>query len=291
MRLDDHAIEHLSKLAKKAAINAGEYIQSQIGEQYTKKHKDAGSSLASQVVTAVDLQAQQLIMDLLKPSIEEFELGLLTEEAADDQSRLKQDYFWCIDPMDGTLAFSEGRTGYAVSIALLTKSGDPLIGVVYIPDSNDCYTAIKGKGVLLNGYTYILPSHKPDQKMHVYLDDSQRTASNFQTISNQLKKWADSQYGVNTEYHIGNGAVCNAISVMHSGLACYFKFTKVAEGGGSIWDFAATRLFFEELGLYVSNALGQHLHLNDSNSTFMNQQGVLYVTDQELSGFLIKLRD
>ena len=47
--------------------------------------------------------------------------------------RLELNYFWCIDPLDGTLPFIEGKVGYAVSIGLVSRDGTPLIGVVCDP--------------------------------------------------------------------------------------------------------------------------------------------------------------
>ncbi|WP_375577714.1 hypothetical protein ABWH96_11710 [Marivirga tractuosa] len=76
---------------------------------------------------------------------------------------------------------------------------------------------------------------------------------------------------------------------MHSASACYFKFPKEQKGGGSIWDYAATRLFFEELGLIVADSFGKQLHLNNPESTFMNKTGVLYATDGSLFDFILRL--
>ena len=55
-------------------------------------------------------------------SCDEFEVGFLSEETEDNGSRFEEDYFWCIDPMDGTLAFINGHPGFSVSIALEESS-------------------------------------------------------------------------------------------------------------------------------------------------------------------------
>ena len=54
---------------------------------------------------------------MLELSLRDYALALLTEESADDGSQFCQDYFWCIDPLDGTLPFIRGLPGYAVSIS------------------------------------------------------------------------------------------------------------------------------------------------------------------------------
>ena len=164
-------LAQLTDIAKQAALNAGEYIQSQFDVVHVRQQKAGGDSLASQVVTEVDLKAQEIIMAALEPSIHEHDLGLLTEEAVDDESRLLKDYFWCIDPLDGTLPFTEHRTGYAVSIALITNAGDPVIGVVYIPDLKECYWAYIGSGVYRNE-SQLVREAQADPTLHWYMDQS-----------------------------------------------------------------------------------------------------------------------
>lgn len=276
MILREGELETLCEIARTAAQKAGQYIQSQFDQHYDKMHKEAGESQASQVLTSVDLKAQEIILNHLKNNTSIYDFGLLTEEAADDQSRLEKDYFWCIDPMDGTLAFAEGRTGYAVSIALISRIGDPVIGVVYIPDLEETYTAIKGKGVYLNDKPFKRPEEKVDHYLHFYIDKSLQSESHYNSICKYLENWSTEK---ELKIHLGFGAVRNAIGVMNSDTACYVKLAKNAIGGGSIWDYASTRLFFEELGLAVSDSFGKKLELNDSETTFMNHKGVLYATD------------
>ncbi|MTI22923.1 inositol monophosphatase [Fulvivirga sp. RKSG066] len=285
--LNNEDLHSLCALAETAAKAAGEYIQSQFNQQHETLHKDGGSTLASQVVTEVDIKAQEIIIKHMQPSIDEFDLGLLTEESADDQSRLKKSHFWCVDPLDGTLSFTRGHSGYSVSIALVSKSGDPVIGVVYIPDVEQSYTSIKGMGVKLNGLP--ISRNKDSQVLNVYMDRSLAAHKNFDFIKTELKKWSKKHNLADVSFHKGFGAVRNAVSVMLAGHACYFKFPKPEEGGGSIWDFAATRLFFEELGLQISNAHDQDLHLNNPDTAFMNEQGVVYATDEQLKKFILGL--
>ncbi|MTI39542.1 3'(2'),5'-bisphosphate nucleotidase CysQ family protein [Fulvivirga lutimaris] len=287
MTLSKQDLRTLCEIAKTTAIEAGIHIQSLFDEHYDKGMKKGVDSIAAQVVTEVDIKAQEIILEGLKSTIKQYDLGVLTEEAVDDQSRLEKDYFWCIDPMDGTLPFTEGRTGYAVSIALITKVGNPVIGVVYIPDLDECYSSVKGMGVLLNDKPLIRNNGNSEDTLHVFIDTSLKKESYFESLTDNINEWFDKKY-VQTLYHNGFGAVCNAIGVMNSISGCYFKLPKEKQGGGSIWDFAATHLFFEELSLCVSNGAGNILNLNNANSTFMNEVGIIFATDEALSSFLIE---
>ncbi|WP_439482314.1 3'(2'),5'-bisphosphate nucleotidase CysQ family protein [Cyclobacterium plantarum] len=287
--LNKSTLSTLCQSAVKASIEAGQLIQSQVDQPYQQHEKEGGYSLASQVVTEVDFKAQEIILKHLGPGIAQFDLGLLTEEAADDQSRLYKDYFWCIDPLDGTLPFTEQRAGYAVSIALISQSGDSVIGVVYIPDEDLCYSAIKGEGVVLNDQPFQLGNSSDDKVLHIYIDSSMQLAEYFNAFTDRIKQWAKAENYRDVVHHIGFGAVRNALGVLSHANACYVKFPRPQKGGGSIWDFAATRLIFEELGVPVSNIKGEKLHLNAPETTFMHRQGVVYATTESISEMVLRL--
>lgn len=288
MKLSEVQLNELCKIAQVAAIDAGKYIQSQFNQHYVKQGKIGGDSLASQVVTEVDFKAQEMILDHLDECIKAYDLGLLTEESVDDHSRADKDYFWCIDPLDGTLPFTERRTGYAVSIALVTRQGESVVAIVYIPDLEECYTAVKGLGVILNEELYHRKVNEENAVFDIYWDISFKGEPYFDYVLAQFTEFVDKKGSV-LNVHMKYGGVRNAIGVMLSKNSCYFKFPKKAKGCGSIWDYAATSLFFKELGVYVSDSNGVPMHLNNPNTTFMNQAGILYATNYDLTQFIIEL--
>ncbi len=58
--------------------------------------------------------------------------AVLSEEAADSRERLEATRVWIIDPLDGTREFSEGRTDWAVHVALW-EEGSLVAGAVALP--------------------------------------------------------------------------------------------------------------------------------------------------------------
>src|SRR3954469_8666770 len=58
--------------------------------------------------------------------------AVLSEEATDDQARLRSSRVWIIDPLDGTREFSEGRSDWAVHVALW-QDGALVAGAVALP--------------------------------------------------------------------------------------------------------------------------------------------------------------
>lgn len=264
----------LSNIAIKAALSAGKVIQQYMNEDVSVEKKKGGTSYASQVVTAVDIECETVILSHLLPTCEEFGLALLSEETEDDGSRFEEDFFWCIDPMDGTLPFINKQPGFSVSIALIAKDGTPYIGVVFDPSTDTLYHAVKGNGVYKNGNPWLI-KHTNDHLTYVTdrkLKDTPRAAEIESLLNENVEKL--SLNGV--KEMAGAGSVLNGILVLENGPACMLKFPKKESGGGSIWDFAATACIYQELGLPATNFEGGRLDLNRKDDTFMNQEGVFY---------------
>ncbi len=266
--------EKLAQLAIEAALTAGKIIENYLTEEVTVERKLGGDSQASQVVTVVDRACEAAIITHLAPSCSEYDLALLSEERPDDGSRFIKDFFWCIDPMDGTLAFIQKRPGFSVSIALVSHDGTPYVGVVYDPSTATLYHAIKGKGAFKNQVSWEL---KSPQGYFTLVGDKPlketRQAEQIEALISAKQK----ELGLVKRQEItGAGAVLNAIYVVDNGPACYLKLPKKKEEGGSIWDFAATVCIYQELGLKSSNFRGERLDLNREDSSFMNHEGIYF---------------
>lgn len=271
----------LTQHAVQAALDAGALIRSYRDREVEVLHKEGGDTYASQVVTEVDRKAQDAILRILGPSCEEYEIALLTEESEDDGSRFEKKCFWCIDPMDGTLPFIRGEPGYSVSIALVARDGSPMIGVVFDPVQDVLWQATKGQGVHRNAEPWTLDASSQELtftydrsfKDHSERDRVLRELEGY-AYSIGLKKLASTQFG---------GAVINACHALESAPGCHFKFAKPQEGGGSLWDYAATACLYEEAGAVVGDIHGGPLDLNRPDSTFMNHRGAVYATDEDLA--------
>ena len=280
MRLHSVDLENLSQLAKRAAKEAGRYIQSRVKDELKIESKLGGSSLASQVVTAVDLESQKIILEILAPSLTQYDLALLTEESEDDQSRFEKEYFWCIDPLDGTLPFTEAIPGYAVSIALVSRSGESLIGVIYDPVKEELYHAVKAQGAFCNDLA--LEPKSEAKYLTLVNDRSFKNHLDYEAILKSLEGLAIEQGYEEVKTILFGGAAMNAIWVLQNTPAFYFKFPKLEDGGGSLWDYAASACLFKELGGHVSDIFGEDLDLNRVDSSFMNHRGICYVSDERL---------
>lgn len=276
MYLDDAQLGKLAQFAIEAARRAGKHI-SKTRPLEIRQDKE-GDNLASQVLTEVDGQAQEIILEILAPTFDEYDLALLTEESPDDGSRQEKDYFWCIDPIDGTLPFIEAVPGYAVSIALVSKEGVSQIGVVYDPVEHTLYHAIKGGGAFRNSKPWKLQQVGSD--VRIFTDRSVADYPYCGKVATALNATVKGQ----------GGAVMNALWCLENPPACYFKFPKPEKGGGCFWDYAATACIYHEIGAVVSDMSGKPMNLN-ADSIYHNPYGILYATDKTLARTLIALKE
>lgn len=287
MKLSASDLRELADSAIAAAGQAAEMIAR--SRPRAVEYKAGARSIASQVVTEIDRRSEDLILTALAPSVERFALGLLTEEQADDRGRLTADYFWCIDPLDGTLPFVEGNSGYAVSIALVGRDGTPWIGVVHDPVESTVLSAIAGAGAFRNGRPWPLEPPVRGEALSVFADRSFLRRNDYDLLVERLDEHARRSGLTGLRLHATGGAVMNACGVLANPPACYFKYPSQT-GGGSLWDFAATACLFHEVGALATDMHGGPLDLNRSDSSLMNHRGVLFATDEVLAERIRSLR-
>jgi myo-inositol-1(or 4)-monophosphatase len=60
------------------------------------------------------------------------------------------EYTWIVDPLDGTTNYVHGLDNYSVSVAL-RRGHEIVLGTVFDPVRDECYSAIRGEGAFLNG--------------------------------------------------------------------------------------------------------------------------------------------
>lgn len=98
------------------------------------------------LVTEADLGSQEAIRAVVGHAFPDH--GFLGEEG-DASTEGRDGYRWVVDPLDGTTNYVHGFPQFAVSIAL-ERHGRLLVGTVYDPSSNECFSAAVGRGAWLN---------------------------------------------------------------------------------------------------------------------------------------------
>jgi 3'(2'), 5'-bisphosphate nucleotidase len=135
---DPDALLHI---AVKAALAAGKAIM----EVYESNDFQVTSKDDDSPLTLADRRAHSVISDLLKETM----LPVLSEEGKHIGYELRKDrdYFWLVDPLDGTKEFIKRNGEFTVNIALIKKD-TPIAGVIYVPVTKTLYFS----GVNTNAY-------------------------------------------------------------------------------------------------------------------------------------------
>ncbi|OHX64778.1 hypothetical protein NH26_21385 [Flammeovirga pacifica] len=249
--------------AKETAKKAGDLVMYYYHKGVSVEKKEGLENPAYEAFTIADTKAQDLILSSLQPLTDRYDFGILAEESVDDSSRFEKEYFWCIDPLDGTLPFTEQKEGFSISIALVSNKGEAVVGVIYNPIKEDLYHAAKGHGAYKNNQLFTW-QNQPFSTL--VCDRSFLKTPHYQKAKEVLKPQKEISFG---------GACMNAMWVIENAPALYYKPPKNNLGNGSIWDYASSSIIFRELTLQATSFDGSPLPLNQKN-TFMNECGILY---------------
>ncbi|MDQ2049382.1 inositol monophosphatase family protein [Natronolimnohabitans sp. A-GB9] len=136
-------VERALTVATEAAEAAGEPLCELHGQVESIDQKTDKSD----IVTEADHQADRIITTVIR---NEYPNHAVFSEESTRQYGTDTDYTWVVDPLDGTGNFAHGNPNYSVSIGLV-ENGEPIIGVVYVPETGELFTGIAGEGAWRDG--------------------------------------------------------------------------------------------------------------------------------------------
>ena len=99
-------------------------------------------------VSEADLEANDILREGLTERGDGY--GWLSEENADDDTRLSAQRTWIVDPIDGTRAFLQGLPHFAVCVALV-EDGNAVASAIFNPATDEFFEATRGGGARVNG--------------------------------------------------------------------------------------------------------------------------------------------
>ena len=218
-------------LAAQLAQEAGELllkVRDEIGYYDPYELGDAGDALANKLILA-RLHEQ-------RPDD-----AVLSEEAADDLSRVRADRVWIVDPVDGTWEFSKrGHVDWAVHIALWQRHGGAEGGIT------DAAVGLPAVGEVYRTDTVAGPPPREDGPIRIAT-----SANRPPPIVWWLRDRLDVQL-------IGIGSAgAKAMAVVRGDVDAY-----VHAGGQWEWDSAAPSAVVQAAGLHASRLDGSPLLYN-----------------------------
>lgn len=132
-----YELREIVDLMEKAAISAGEYLRNAFRTDVRIEFKGEIN-----LVTEADINSEEMIRTIL----EKAGLPVIGEE--EGGSTENSEMYFLVDPLDGTTNFSKKIPFYAVSIALM-KEKYPIAGVIYLPEFDELYIAVRQSGAYL----------------------------------------------------------------------------------------------------------------------------------------------
>jgi len=131
-------LRKLLKIAINASIDGGRAIMEVYSSEFKVEYKADESPL-----TLADKRCNEIIEDYLLKT----EIPILSEEGAEIsfKERKQWEYFWLVDPLDGTKEFIKRNGEFTVNIALI-HNNSPIMGAIYVPAKEELYFAMTGLG-------------------------------------------------------------------------------------------------------------------------------------------------
>lgn len=196
------------------------------------------------LVTAADDAMQAAMIESLRTLWPEY--TLLGEEMTGQQQQALLDEesagLWVLDPLDGTSNFASGVPIFSVSLALI-KNNQVVLGMIYDPNRDELFSAIRGEGAWLN--------EQPLQAGTEREQLAQCTAQiDFKRLSPAMRVCLAREHPYASQRNFGSGALD----------WCWLAAARsqvYIHGGQKLWDYAAGQLILEEAGGFASTFAGE----------------------------------
>jgi len=189
---------------------------------------------ANELVTEADIESEKMLAEFVNRNYPGH--GFIGEEIKTVRS--DSDYYWVVDPIDGTSNFVNLLLIWGPCIGIYHK-GIPIMGFIFLPVLDRCYLAIKGKGAFCNG--------KKIKSSSVQTYDKNK----FVGVSSHFFQ----KYALRLPCKIRmQGSACSNIVFLAQGSYVAFYSDEV-----KFWDIAAGILIVKESGGIIQTLEGANL--------------------------------
>ncbi len=231
--------------AIQASLIAGEEILKVYESDFAVEHKDDKSPL-----TLADRNAHNAISEILKP----LNLPVLSEEgkSIEYSERSQWEYFWMVDPLDGTKEFIKRNGEFTVNIALIHQQRS-ILGVIYVPVTKVLYFAAEGVGCFKFQIVDMIDDNLAgiiSQSVKLPVQNSNkkyRVVASRSHLSEETEMFIDGLRAIHKEVEfISSGSSIKLCLVAEGSADVYPRFAPTME-----WDTAAGQAICEIAGKQV----------------------------------------
>ncbi|NLN65039.1 MAG: 3'(2'),5'-bisphosphate nucleotidase CysQ [Clostridiaceae bacterium] len=253
MNISDLAevLETVKQLTKEA----GDVILDIYAKDFSVDYKEDKSP-----ITLADQKSNDLIVHTLKSRYPE--CAILAEESRDNLDRLKNDWCFIVDPLDGTKEFVKRNGEFTVNVALAHR-GKPVLGVIGIPVSGELYYAVKGEGAF-----YEKDGHTQKINVSSRVEDIRMVVSRSHK-SDKLASLIE-RNGIRNVLTVGSAI--KGCMIAKGEAEVYYRFGYTME-----WDTAAMQCIVEQAGGIFRQMDGSEMTYNRVNS--LNEKGFYVINN------------
>jgi myo-inositol-1(or 4)-monophosphatase len=241
----------IKKVALNAAHVAGKYLMHEF-QSFDRSNIKLKSF--TQIVTAADLGSEKIIINHIKNNFPQHHI--LSEEAGEKKS--DSDYFWIIDPIDGTTNFTMHNPLWSISIGLAYQ-GELILGVVYAPMLKELYIAEKGKGAKLNGKKIKVSQISEGKILNAYCHGSDK-----KDVKRAIKYYSYQKLQQLDCRQLGSAAI--ELAFVATG-----RIESIVIPGLNSWDVAAGILIVREAGGKVTDFKNNEWNLKSKDMLASNR--------------------
>lgn len=223
-------LENLLLVAKEATFAASNRIL----EIYESGDFSIEAKSDDSPLTLADKAAHKAIVSHL----EKTNIPILSEEGKSIaySERSEWEYFWMVDPLDGTKEFIKKNGEFTVNIALIHKH-DPILGVVYPPVLGKLYWAIKGQGAFQESEGDVNRLNTSNKELD---EHNLRVVASRSHMSPETQAFVEN---LSNPEIVSKGSSLKFLLVASGEADVYPRFGPTME-----WDTAAAQVIVEEAG-------------------------------------------
>ncbi len=245
---------------------SGNLAMEQFGRVFEHKTKKD----PHQVVTEVDLASEALLMKAIKKRFPEH--AIIAEESGYYETESR--YTWIIDPIDGTSNYANGLPWFGVMIALL-EDWQPVASGIYLPVSDEMYSAVRDQGAWKNGQQIRIEGKKSLSESLICFGLHSGSGQPNTYQAQILKQLAPLVLSIRCT----NGAHDYAYTAEG-------KLAVMINQINKIWDIAPVSLIAKEAGHHVSDMDGNPLNLQVSKNDYMKDFSLFIAQPQQAAQVL-----
>jgi myo-inositol-1(or 4)-monophosphatase len=195
----------------------------------------------------VDRMSEETIASVIRRSFPDH--GILGEETGRNPGR--SDHLWIVDPLDGSVNYHHGIPHFCVSLACqllpsesgmrretaAPSTGEPMLGVVYAPVTDELFCGVRGGGATCNG--------QPIRVGDVHSLEEAVIGFSFGSREETMRRMCAMSASLARDSRKLRAFGATALDMAY--VACG-RMSGLIQGRVRRWDFAAAQVILEESG-------------------------------------------